>query len=206
MVELSIADKILNRKKDPSFQKQLQSEQVDFESRADQEIYEAVKDSRFQKDALMKRRRAFKTGLWFLGFLLFAWFVYFLFKPFTAGQTFGVCRVFLELNVQYPDTLKLSTVEEISDYIRIWYTNVDAFGSYRMENIKCTFVADDVIGFRLKEVSINRVEVDPEKVKAFNKILPVVLNSDVDLTYPRPLYDALGNVDIQTYLFRKQIL
>lgn len=206
MAEISIADKILKRKKDPAFQKQLQSEQVDFESRADQEIHEAVKDSVFQKQALMKRRRMFKGGLWFLGFIVSAWLIYFLFKPFTAGPTFGVCRVFLELSVQYPDTLKLSTVEEISDYIRIWYTNVDAFGSYRMENIKCTFVADDVIGFRLKEVSINRVEIDPAKIEAFNKILPVVLNSGVDLTYPRPLYDALGNIDIQTYLFRKQIL
>ena len=130
---------------------------------------------------------------------------WFLFAPFKAGMWFGSCRVFLEMNVQYPSTLELSTVQEFSDYIRIWYTHVDGFGSYRMDNIKCTFEDDPVTGFRIKEITMNRVQVDDNKVEAFNKILPVVFESGVDLTYPRPIRDALGNIDIQTYLFRKPL-
>ncbi len=212
MVDLSIADKILRRKKDPEFQKQLESEQMDFsdepEKRADQEIETAIKESRLQKSSDAKRKKMFKYGAVAVSVLVVGWISYYLFAPFRGGLWFGTCRVFLEMNVQYPSTLELSSVEQLvgEKFVRIWYTNTDAFGSYRMESIKCSFEDDPVTGFRLKDASINRVTVDPAKIEAFNKILPVVFESGVDLTYPRPLRDALGNIDIQTYLFRKPIL
>lgn len=219
MVDISIADKILRRKKDPEFQKQLESEQTHYEdapnetsdtpeSRADQEIETAIKESRLQKSSQARRKNMFKYGGLALAVLIVGWISYYLFAPFKGGMWFGTCRVFLEMNVQYPSTLQLSSVEQLAaeKFVRIWYTNTDAFGSYRMENIKCSFEDDPVTGFKLKEVSINRVTVDPAKIVAFNKILPVVFESGVDLTYPRPFRDALGNIDIQTYLFRKPIL
>lgn len=200
----SIAQKILNRKKDPELQKQLQGEQIDFD--APDEVADIVKKSSLHTDAATKRKKRFKYGLILLTLPALFYLVHWMFKPFSSDMRFGFCRVFLELNVQYPQKLVLSEVEERSKFVRIWYMKTDAFGQERMENMECFHGYDETKGYFISKIRIDRREVDPEKVARFNTSLSTIMAYPPELTYPRRLRDALGNIDIQTYLFRKPIL
>lgn len=202
----SVAQKILNRKKDPTLQKKLQAETLDFESKADAEINAAVQKSKLQARANKTRKTRLKQGGLAIAAVFLSYVGYGLFKPYQAGLTFGVCKIFLELNTRYPHTLRLSTVEELNDFVRIWYTQTNAFGEYKLENIQCHFEADEKTGGRLSKISINRRAVDPERVAAFNKMLPIIFENPPDLTYPRPISNRLEDMKIQTHLFRKPIL
>lgn len=204
--KLSIAEKILKRKKDPELQKQLESEQLDYEAEEEvDEVQEIIQKSKIQEKARLKRKRNFRLGLAALAVPLFGYIGVLLFKPYEAGMDFGFCRVFLELNVQYPQYLVLSEVEQRRDFIRIWYMQMDSFGQERLENIECYHGQDPERGYYISKIRIDRRELDPERVENFNKSLATIVAYPPELAYPRRLRDALGNIDIQTYLFRKQI-
>ncbi|MEZ5815329.1 MAG: hypothetical protein R3E13_11525 [Alphaproteobacteria bacterium] len=173
---------------------------------APDEVEIALANSKMAATQKLKRKKLFTRGGALAGLALFSWFAYGLFVPYKAGLTFGVCKVFLELHVQFPKDLRISTVDDFGDYVRIWYTQLDAFGEYRMESIQCNFRPDEVMGSAVERITINRREVDPERVELFNKILPVILQNPPDLTIPYPLPDSLKNLQIETDLFRKPIL
>jgi len=200
---LSAADKVLKSKKDPKLQQQLQSEQIAFE--AVDEFENIVENSKLHNLEAEKRKKLFRNVLIIVCIGLFGWLVQWLLKPFEADMRFGFCRVFLEQNVQYPDRLVLSTVEERRNFVRIWYMQTDAFGQERLENIECHHGYDDERGYFIDKIEVNRQEIDPESVERFNASLSTIMAYPPDLTYPTRLRDALGNIDIQTYLFRKPI-
>ena len=147
----------------------------------------------------------FKGGIAFTIIALFTWAGFYLFAPYKAGITYGICKTYLELNVQFPQDLRISTVDDLGSSVRIWYTQVDAFGEYRMESIHCHYRADEVTGAALDKITINRREVNPARVTEFNKILPVIINSPPDLTIPYPLPDSLENLQLETDRFRFQL-
>jgi len=170
------------------------------------EIEAALANSKLAEAQKAKRKRMFKGGSALIGLALLGWLVNYMFAPYKAGVTYGICKTFLELNLQFPQDLRVSTVDDFGDYVRIWYTQVDAFGEYRMENIQCHFRADEVTGAAVEKITINRREVDPARVEKFNVILPVILENPPDLTIPYPLPDSLDNLQIDTNMFRKPIL
>lgn len=166
------------------------------------EIEEALFSSKIKKKQDQKRKKTFqKVGTLFAACVL-GYGIYLLFKPFKATMSFGVCKVFLETNVRFPETLRLSTVDEVGNYTRIWYTQIDAFGQYRMENIQCYFEPDEKMGARVEKILINRREIDPQRVADFNRILPVVFAYPPDLTWPAPIPDSLEDVQIDADKFR----
>jgi len=204
----SAADKILKRKKDPELQKQLQSEQIDFEGKEEKktdEVQELLQKSKIQEKEQAKRKRNFKLGIGAVALVAVGYLGYWLFKPFEAGMDFGFCRVFLEQNVQYPQHLTLSEIEQRKKFVRIWYMQKDSFGQDRLENIECWHGQDPKRGYYISKIRIDRREIDPARVERFNTSLSTIVAYPPDLTYPRRLRDALGNIDIQTYLFRKPI-
>lgn len=156
-----------------------------------------------KKKAARKKRRI--RGLQGLGFLVFCYIVYLLFIPFQGGMNFGACKVFLELYVRYPDTLHLSTVEDFGDSYRIWFTETDAFGQYRLQQVQCFYRADDTTGFAIERVEIDRRPVDQKFVDDFNRSLPTVLAFPPDLTYPKAIPDSLSDIEIDTDRFRRKI-
>jgi len=194
---MSTADRILTGKKDANFQKEIAAEQLNTEEEPEAQptTTDKVAKAVSEKD-IAKRKNMFKYGMIAVGVLVFAYLVYWLFKPFKGGMPFGICRVFLEQNVQFPDTLRLSQVQRINDFVRIWYVQIDGFGEYRMDNIRCTYEADEQYGIRVKKVSINRRDVEPEKIEKFNRSLPVIFAHPPDLTYPRKLPDSLKDLQL----------
>lgn len=140
--------------------------------------------------------------------------VWWLFKPWQGGITFGVCKVFLELYVQNPRSLRLSTVDDFGDTVRIWFTQVDSFGEYRMEPIQCHFrhaTPEDQlkygnVSFVLDKVTVSRRELDPQRVARFNAAIPGIVANPPDMTLPTPLADSLQGLQIDSSMFRKPIL
>ena len=168
-------------------------------------IDEAMATGKMGEQKKAARKKQFKMGLYGGLAALVAWGGFYLFKPFEAGVTFGICKTYLETNVQFPQYLRLSSIEEFESYIRIWYTQLDAFGEYRMENIECHFAYDDQRGSYVEKIMIDRREEDPAKVEKFNTVLPVVLASPMDLTRPQKLPDSLGDLQLDADAFRFQV-
>lgn len=185
--------------------KQKEEEEANKVKPTKDEIEQALAQSKLAKAERAKKRKIFKLGGAIAGIAFLSWAGYYLFKPFEAGMTYGICKTFLELRMQYPQELRVSTVDDMGMSVRIWYTQIDAFGEYRMENIHCFFRADDVMGAALEKVSVNRRELPPKVVEDFNKIIPVVLENPPDLTIPYPLPDSLESLQIDTDAFRFQL-
>jgi len=191
----SIGEKILKRKKDAALQKQLASEQIDYEANEkEDEITKIVQESDLQRKSAEQRKKKFWLILGFIIAPILIYGIYLLFKPYESDMRFGFCRVFLELNVQYPDKLQLSQVEEKTKFVRIWYIQTDSFGQDRMENIECYHGADQFGNYFIERIRIDRRDVDPARVTRFNTSLSTIMAHPPSLVYPRRLRDALGNM------------
>lgn len=139
------------------------------------------------------------------GLLLLGYGIFLLFAPYKGGTAYGVCRVFLELNVEYPDLLHIMATETLGSSERIWYMQTDSFGQSRMETVQCYFDNDKPGTFLLRKIKINRQEVPQEVVDRFNVSVPVVLKNLPDLTIPGPLPNNLRGLQFDTDMYRKQI-
>ena len=138
--------------------------------------------------------------------VLLSYSVHWLMKPYQGGLAFGICKVFLEGVTRYPDHLRLSTVEEFETSVRIWYTQVDSFGEYRMEPIQCYYKNDPERGTVVDKITINRRELDPRLVDNFNRALPSISAFPINTDIPAPLPDSLQDLQIDTQKYRKPIL
>lgn len=171
-----------------------------------EEIEATVSQSNVQGEKKKLRKKQMKQGGGALIVLLLIYGIHLGLKPFEGTMAYGICKVFLELNVRYPNTLRISTVEEMGASVRIWYTQTDSFGAYRMEPIQCYYKADEKLGFILDKITIRRKELDPEIIDRFNAILPVIFANPPDLIYPAPLADSLEGLQFETDSFRMPIL
>jgi hypothetical protein len=186
---------------------------------AEEEIEVAIARSVVQEKRVKIRKKKFRLALWAGGGVVVALLGYYLFAPFQGTMAYGVCKVFLEQRVQFPMHLRLSQVEQsptnlhlgqgdkFSSWVRIWYTQLDGFGAYRLEPIQCYFHDDPELGYTaLEKVTIRRREIDPEIVKSFNKTIPIIFEHPPDLTMPTPLPDKLKNLRFEINRFIKPIL
>lgn len=170
------------------------------------EIDQALAASKITERKAKDRKTLIKRGAIGAGVLILGFIIYLLFAPFKGTMAFGLCKVFVELNVQYPTTLKLNSVEEFSTSVRIWYTHTDSFGEYILEPIQCYFRPDENFGFALDKVTIRRRELDESIVEAFNRSIPVILENPPDLTLPQPPADDLKNIQVDLSRLLKPIL
>ncbi|MCK6418834.1 MAG: hypothetical protein L6Q57_07855 [Alphaproteobacteria bacterium] len=125
--------------------------------------------------------------------------------PKKGGMPYGLCRVFLELQVQYPETLRIGMVEVFKDSTRIWFTQIDGFGSYRNEPIQCYFHREDGRGWVMDRALISRRAVDPRRIAAFNRSLPVFSEYPPDLTLPYEVPNQLRDLKFETDMFRQKL-
>lgn len=159
-----------------------------------------------EKKAL-QRKKQIKHFLIFCFLALFGWLLYYLFAPFKGGLSYGICKTFLELNIPYPETLLLSEVIVTRNgSVRIWFTHIDAFGSYRLDSFQCTFGVDEKTkSSYLAEVKMGKLNIDPIEVERFNVALPYLAANPPDLTLPVPIPDSLQSIQFDLNRFRKRI-
>ncbi len=163
---------------------------------------QALKKKKIRKWALISGTVAFLSGgIWYL--LL----------PYKGGITYGVCKVFLESYLQYPQSLRISTVDDFGASVRVWFTQVDSFGEYRLEPMQCFYRAateEDVVkygnsNFILEKVTIRRREINQETVDQFNTAIPGIVANPPDLTLPMPIPDSLKDIQLDFERFRTPI-
>lgn len=166
-----------------------------------------VEELNAQKDR--RKKRVKHMGYATVGLIAFYFFAQWLVTPFQGGLPYGVCKTFLELQVRYPHTLQLSTVDEsLKDgmAVRIHYAHIDSFGEYRLDQMDCTFQPDETMGAKLESVFINRLhEVDPEKVAAFNAAIPGLVANPPNLDLPTEIPDTIEHMQINNRLFQTKL-
>lgn len=195
------------------------------QSKEDQERKRGIA-LRAQRAADKKRKRRIVYAI--IGFFVFLLLWDFLFSAYKAYDDFGLCRAFIEQQVQYPsEHLRISEIETfgasptrvdianigtvyIHPSIRIWFQHTDGYGVSKLEAMRCYFRGIEE-GEQLKyggtplvidRVTQNRRDVDPKKVDLFNRSILAVLASKPDLTIPAPLPDSLGDLKFQVRAFR----
>ena len=168
----------------------------------------ALQQGRIAEMRKAKRKKIIKIGGSLVGVLVLALAAKSLFTPYKAGVSYGICKVFLETEMQFPQYLRYTGMQDFGDSVRIWYSRVDAFGEDRMETIRCYYKYDEARGSSIVDkITIDRREVDPRKIESFNRVLSVVLQNLPDLIYPRPLEgNNLRDLQIDPNAFRKPIL
>lgn len=180
--------------------------QIPLKTQVEEQIEAALAVSSQQTKRQARRKKKFRLALAGVGVLSVAFILYYGFKPFNGSPAFGICKLFLENSVTYPQHLRLSTVEEFATSVRIWYTQIDSFGEYRLEPIQCYFKKDPERGTILDKVLINRREVTASKVENFNRAFPAIVRLKMDLSLPTPLPDNLKDLQSSPGSFRKPVI
>lgn len=135
------------------------------------------------KSTKVKKRQP--KGLYVLfGGLVLAYMLYLGFKPFEGTIKFGICKIFIEQSVFYPDEIHYMSVEEGATTARIEYTMMNPFGETTYNVIQCSFRTDPVTQYALTEVTMNRDVVEPEKLDAFNIGIPAIIAHPPSLVLP----------------------
>lgn len=186
-------------------QAQAIAQQTAFEE-VSQEPISSLSEKLKEKKAEKKRKQYANIAKVVVFCVLFYSF-YFLFAPFRGGLPYGICKTFIELNVTFPDTILLSEVSPTRNGgVKIWFTHIDSFGSYRLEPFVCTFAKDEKTGsFILAEAKVGKLSVDPKLVERFNAAIPYLVKFPPDLTLPAPIPDSLEDIQFETDRYRKPI-
>jgi hypothetical protein len=203
-----MSDEAVFNKRMAKRQKKIKELSVEVKTEADKEIDAAVQKSKLQEEKDAQRKKIMWRFVYACATLLLIYGIYYLFKPYQARVAYGICKVYVELSVRYPDTLYFSAVDDFPTSVRLWYTYLDSFGEYRFESTQCFFKADPTgaAPFMIDKISTNRREVDPKIVTQFNRSLSVILTHMPDLDYPAPLADSLEDLQIDTDSLRKPIV
>ena len=117
-------------------------------------------------------------------------------------QLFGVCRTYIELNVQYPSELRFIDIRERGPDVTVEYMTTDSFGQDISHQGTCMFKRDEnqqvvMDYFRLRRGIRDRdylFEIeDPARVEAFNQTIPHLSNMDINLIIRGPA-NSLGDL------------
>lgn len=158
------------------------------------EIDEAIANSKVEGEKNLKKKTLLKRGGIGLGVVLLGLLISMFFAPMKSTMAYGICKVFVEMRLQYPPTMKVNSVDTFSTSVRIWYTYTDSFGEYILEPIQCYYKPHETLPFALEKITIRRREIAQDTVEAFNKILPVIFANPPDLTIPKPPKPGLKNL------------
>lgn len=206
--EAQLTGEMMDRAERKALKAQKKKEEQEAKAKLKDELGDSLKQGRLADIKKAKRKKLMRNGGIAFGLFLIYQIYGFLFSPYMAGPSYGICKVFLQTEVRFPQDLEYRGLEDFGDSVRIWYRRVDAFGSSRIENIRCYYRYDEAAGSSVVDrVTIDRREIDPKRVESFNRALPVVLQNLPDLTYPAPLDDrGINDLQVDPNALRKPIL
>ena len=134
---------------------------------------------------------------------------YFLFQsmmPKKGNVIYGLCGVFLEQQMTFPNTLDHKYVEMYRSAVRIYYKNIDAYGQQNFSYIECSFIQHPQKGVQLDNAifkspvkDITEKFYDEERKRSFYRVKPdiirlfnrskspaAIMSQNPDLTLPEP--------------------
>lgn len=165
------------------------------------------KKSPLAQKKLAHRKKRQKQFLYLILIAFLGYGLWWMFKPFQSSIQYGICKIFIELNVPYPYTIYYSEVLNFSDgSVRVWFSHYDSFGDYRLMPTECHFKQDKQGGLALLRITFAGREVDQETVERFNHGIPAILANPPDLTYPTPLPNDPNQLQFDFESYRKKIL
>ena len=106
-----------------------------------------------------------------------------------------MCRTFLELHHEYPQSIDIMAVGEDQRSATIFYTVQNAFGATEMNNAYCVYGQDQ----RSKRVIMEQIQINGERLRGkrierFSSTIPYIIYSKPDATLPPPLFSALDQL------------
>lgn len=142
----------------------------------------------------------------FVVVLFIGYFLFQVLAPKKGNIIYGLCGVFLEQQMTFPNTLEHTYVEMYRSAVRIYYKNIDAYGQQNFSYVECSFIQHPQHGVQLdnaifkspvkditekfydEERKRSFYRVKPEKIKLFNrsKSPMAIMSQDPDLTLPEP--------------------
>jgi len=160
--------------------------------------------------AKQKRKKMIYGGSALAVFVVLGFFVHWLGKPGQGSIYYGACKTFLELQVQFPDYLRLANVIEKQEkdflIVGIWHSRVDGFGQNNMERMDCYFAQNEDKRIILSKALINdRRPVAQEEIDRFSAVLPTVLSMEMNLDYPLDFPSRIADLKFDPNAFRTQI-
>ncbi len=155
-----------------------------------------------------QRKKLIKIVSTILAVSLISYVVWWGTKPYKASEEYGICRSLLELFVPYPHTIYVSELKPLRDgSLKLWYTHIDAFGEYRMEEFSCRLVRNAETGvLELTEIKIHKVYLPSSKVKHLNNSLIYFRENPLVLNWPTRLPDSIGSLQLDFNAVRRNIL
>lgn len=142
----------------------------------DAQLAAAAKEQVDPEKAALYKKIGMIAAAVLAGFLL----IYSLYacQPKKGSMAYGVCSTLLEMQTQYPNTLRHINVEGSATTVRIYFTSIDAFGQYKLEMYECKFGPGVTGGMQITDILRNRERVGNDFIDEANKILPAIVNSD----------------------------
>jgi hypothetical protein len=108
--------------------------------------------------------------------------------PRQGTMMYGVCKIFVERRLQYPDMLDVRFVEQYPMAVRIGYNKIDSFGQHTYHEIECAYRPDPKTGLALDSVWVSyankRQDLPEEEIDTFNVGIAAIVNNPPDLTLP----------------------
>lgn len=98
---------------------------------------------------------------------------------------YGVCKAFIERNLQYPSTGDVLVAVESSESSTIYVSKRNAFGDETLQLYECSYGRDEQGRLIMKQVLVNDEPFDPAIVEAFSKTIPSVMSAEMDLELPQ---------------------
>lgn len=141
-----------------------------------------------------KRRKRKKKPNWkrriLIGGTLLALFIWWGLQPLRGTEEYGLCRVFAELRLKYPDTMTILQQSKFQNEQRIYYAYVGPYGERKIDMVGCTFQKNPSTGkLMLVKATLNRDDLPKSEVKGFNDGLPYIQNMKVNTILP-PKWDG----------------
>ena len=154
----------------------------------------------------LKKKKTIKKVSFGTFTVLFGFFLYWGFMPFQGTVPYAMCKILIELNISFPETLKFKEVAELrTGDVRIWFTHIDAFGAYRQDPFICSFGVDpETEKSIITRAKWGTIDLDQKQLDTFNTIMPyMVAGGYYDTTYPAALPESIEDMKLETDKYRK---
>ena len=89
--------------------------------------------------------------------------------PIKGTIKYGICKVFAEKRTIYPGELRVVSLLERDNDVRMEYTFINEFGAAQLNTITCVFRPDPVTTLALSNVVLNRRKLDQAELEKFNQ-------------------------------------
>ena len=197
-------------------QRKAKDEKIEYSGQIDQEVEDASRKKSDSVDEILREEKKLKKKkrkIWLIAGGVSAFlglFFYWGFMPQYAGPTYGLCKIFIELHVQYPETLKFYSYQKTNGEERVWYMYTDAFGQTRFQVLYCGFskekdAASGKTSLVLKSAKYDgRRSVDPEELARFSQTIPFLLQTKMELRMPHES-DSIQGLKFDVDRFRRRI-